>query len=102
VGMLLLCFSQSMLRCGSFPSPPFERLVLVLVRMCALVCVCVCVRVRACACACVRACVPVTALNLRSCDGTALKLGSFKQGVLALLAILLHSELYVSRLIDSF
>ena len=71
------------------PSPPFEQLVLVLVRiffMCPRVCVCVCVCV----------CVPVTELNLRSCDGTVLKQGSFKQGVLALLAILLHSELYVS------
>ena len=38
MGMLLLCFSQSMLRCGSFPSLPCERLVLVLVRffLCAL------------------------------------------------------------------
>ena len=61
---------------------------------CVRVCVCVCVVVWLCVC--VRACVPVTELNLRSCDGTVLKQGSFKQGVLALLAILLHSELYVS------
>ena len=55
---------------------------------------CVCMSVSVCVCVCV--CVPVTELNLRSCDGTVLKQGSFKQGVLALLAILLHSELYVS------
>ena len=83
-----------MLRCGSFlsPTPPFE-LVLVLISfffMCVLVCVCVCVCARA------RACVSVNELNLRSCYGTVLKQGSFKQGVLALLGILLHSELYVS------
>ena len=46
-------------------------------------CVCACV----CVCVCARARVPVTELNLRSCDGTVLTQGSFKESDLALLAV---------------